>query len=342
MSIKFVTLNEADPANVRELLVRGAWKRDWSDEVAQDYIAWRYGARGAGETLIAVEGERCIGILDSFIRPYWIGGRRQAVRETCDWFCLPEYRSFGVGLHLMRRMMMKPEPILVVGGTSYTRDLLPRLKWARLPDVGTFMLPLLAGTVAGLAMRSRWQRGARLARFFANLPLVREIPRLPPPSAKAEARVRLSGDADSLPSIAPYVLAPELETSVLDWLARAPAVLGEFVLLYFFCDGEPAGVSISRLQKLAFGRVAQIAHVHAARFEMIDWMVSETVHQLIARGAGAVLCRTSCPFTSNALSALGFRRRKPIQAFWWPADGLPPPGPFNLTQLQADDALQFT
>src|SRR6516162_5997512 len=106
MRISVVPLNEADPAGVCELLVR-SWKCGWSREFLVDYLAWRYRARGSGETFLACDGSRCVGVLDSFIRPYWIAGRQEMVRETCDWFCMPEYRSAGVGLHLMRRMMAK-------------------------------------------------------------------------------------------------------------------------------------------------------------------------------------------------------------------------------------------
>jgi hypothetical protein len=333
-------LSEADPAGVRELLVRSSWKRDWNDQLADRYLSWRCGARGSGETLVACDRGRCVGILDSFIRPYWIAGRQELVRETCDWFCQPEYRALGVGLHLMRRMMAKSEPILVIGGTSYTQNLLPRLEWARLRDVGNFMLGVSARTVSGLVAHKRWHGGIMLARAVPDIPLAFSIPRLGPPSAKSEARERALGEP--LPKLAPYAVAPALDAKALDWLQRAPDVLGQFVLLSFFCDVEPMGVTISRLQELPhFGHIAQIVHLHPAQFEAIDWMVSETVHHLIQRGAGAVLCRSSCPATARALAALGFWRLEPVPAYWWPADKVPPSGDTNFTKIQADDALQF-
>jgi hypothetical protein len=345
LTINFLPLGEADPASVRELLVRKSWKRDWSEELAENYFSWRYGgARGSSETLVASDQRRCVGILDSFIRPYWIAGRQQMVRETCDWFCLPEYRAFGVGLHLMRRMMAKPEPILVIGGTAYTQDLLPRLKWARLPDVGNFVLGVSARTVAGLVARKRWPRGIKLARVIPDLPLVRRVPQLAAPSANSQVRIRVAGAAqEEVPGIAPYAAAPALRTEALDWLAHAPAVLGQFLQVSFFCDGECVGISIGRLEELPpFGRIARIVHLHAARFEMIDWMASATVHHLIEQGAGAVLCRASCPNTASALSKLGFWKLKPVPAYWWPATRPPPSGSLHLTTLQADDALQFS
>ena len=342
MSIAFRSLGEVDPAQVRELLVRMSWKRDWSEELAERYVAWRYGERADGDTLVACDRGRCVGILDSFIRPYWIADRQEIIRETCDWFCLPEYRALGVGLHLMRRMMAKPEPILVIGGTDVTQNLLPRLKWTQLPDVGNFILGVSARTVAGLVAHSRWQAGVKLARLVPNIPLVRRLPHAPPPSANSQVRVRVSGEAGPIPKSAPYALAPTLDARFLDWLARAPDVLGQFLVLSFFCDGEPVGTTISRLQALPFfGTTAQIVHVQAARLELIDWMVSATVHELIGRGVGAVSCRTSCPATTSAMSKIGFWRRKPSPSYWWGADRPSPAGSLHLTTLQADDALQF-
>ena len=342
MSIAFLPLSEADPAQVRDLLVRASWKRDWSEELAQSYLAWRYGERAGGDTLVACDKGRCVGILDSFIRPYWIADRQQAVRETCDWFCLPEYRALGVGLHLMRRMMAKPEPIVVVGGTDTTQNLLPRLKWAPLPDVGNFILGVSARTVAGLVAHRRWPSAVKLARLVPDIRLARQLRHVTPPSANSDVRVRVLGDAEEIPKIAPYAVAPALDAPSLDWLARAPAVLGQFVLLSFVCDGEPVGISISRVRELpGFGQTSQIVHVHAARFDVVDWMVGATVDDLIGRGVGAVTCRASCPATAAALTRLGFWRRKPAPAYWWPGDKPPLPGLLHLTQLQADDALQF-
>jgi hypothetical protein len=339
MSITLIPLSEADHASVRRLLAE-IWARDWSEEL-EDYLVWRFGRRGSGETLVASAGGRCVGILDSFIRPYLIAGRRELVRETCDWFCLPEYRAVGVGLHLMRRMMSKPEPILVIGGTQATLDLLPRLKWARLVNVERFVLPVSAKTAAGLVGHRLGRYGAALAHMVPNLRLVRRIRRTPPPAAKAEVRRGALGAGEGLAGNNPYDFAPWLDGLMLDWLAIAPKVVGEFVVLSFFNDGKPVGITVSRLQKLAIGGKAQIVHVQAARLDLIDWIVDATVHDLIGRGAGLVSCDTSCPATGRALRALGFIRWQSIAVHWWHANRLPPSGTFNLTSLTADNALRF-
>jgi hypothetical protein len=340
MSITIIPLSEADHAGVCQLLVR-CWGCDLSGELLESYFSWRYGNRGNGETLVACDKGRCVGILDSFVRPYWIAGRQELVRETCDWFCLPEYRAFGVGLRLMRRMMAKPEPMLVIGGTKFTMELLPRLKWARFLNVDRFMLPCSTRTAAGLAARHLWPRGAALARMIPDLRLVRQIRREPPPSADAHVRCEALEAAAEAAKIAPYDLAPVLDISILHWLASTPKLLGEMLVLSFFSADGPVGVSVSRLQMLPFGLKAQIVHVHAARLTLVEWILGETVHHLIGRGAGAILYDVSCPATGRALGALGFVRRRPMPVFWWPANKLPPTGVHNLSLLRADDAFEF-
>lgn len=340
MSITFVALNNANVSGVRELLVRW-WKRDWSEENAESYFAWRYGERVGGETLLACDGGRYVGILDSFIRPYWIAGCRSAVRETCDWFCLPEYRKLGVGLHLMRLMMAKSQPVLNIGGTEITQELLPRLRWERLPDVDNFVLPVSLRMAAGLALQRLWPRGLGLSCLVPRMRLVRRLKRHPPPSADTQVVACGLVQREEIGRVPAYVLAPAVDISTLEWLGRAPAVVGEFVLLNFFCNGQLIGLSISRLQMLPFGCKALIVHWHAASLEVTDWIISETVHHLIERGADAVLCRASCPIACGALVRLGFFRNRPTPVYWRPVNELLPCGLLHLTSLRADDAFQF-
>ena len=341
MSVSIIPLSEADQASVRQLLLR-SWGRDWTDEVMERYFAWRYRGRSNGETLVACDNGRSVGILDSFIRPYWIAGRWEPVRETCDWFCLPEYQALGVGLHLMRRMMSRPEPILLLGGSNDTLDLVPRLKWARLPNAERYLLPVSTRAAFSRLGRRLGRYGDALARIIPDVRLLRRMRRPPPPSANAEVRTRTLGAAvEEAARIVAHDFAPALDTSSLDWLASAPDVLGEFVLLGFFSEGKLVGVSVSRLQTLSFGGEAQIVHMHAARLELIDWIAGETVQHLLDRGAGAIACETSCPVSGRALRALGFVRRRPVPVHWWHANKPPPSGVLNLTSLRADDALAF-
>jgi hypothetical protein len=340
LSIHFVTLSELYAASACELLTHYVWKRDWSEDLAQSYFAWRYTGRANGDTLLALDRGRCIGIIDSFLRPYWIDGCRQLVRETCDWFCLPAYRPLGVGLHLLRRIMDKPEPIIAIGGTEYTQELLPKLRWASVRGIHNFVLPASAKTAAAFLARGAGRRIAWAAGLVPNVPLARH-PRSALPFGKLLMKVRDAGDNGRFDGIGPYALGPEIEPPVLDWLACAPPLLGQFVVLSFLADDVQAGIAICRIEKLSVGCVAQIVHLQPASLEVIDWMVSETVTHLLERGAGVIFCRSSCQTVSSALTATGFYRRKPVPMFWWARNSLPPAGRFNLASLQADDALHF-
>ena len=340
MSITIIPLSEADHAGVLQLLAT-FWQRGWTETLIEDYFVWRYGSRGDGETLVACDRGRSVGIFRSFIRRYWIDGRQELVRETG--LVLPAAIPGAwrrIAPHAPNDVQAGTDPLL--GGSQTTLDLMPRLKWARLPNAERFLLSVSARNAAGRIGHRLGRCGVALARMIPDARLVRRLRREPLPSATAQVRRREFGAAiEEIAEIVPYDFAPWLDTATLDWLASAPKVLGEFVLLSFFSDCKLVGVSVSRLQQLAFGSEAHMVHVHAERLVLVDWIVSETVHHLIDRGAGAVACETSCPATGRALDALGFVRRRAIQAHWWHANKRPPSGVLNLTTLRADDALGF-
>src|SRR6478672_10662270 len=85
-----------------ERLLAQVWGQTWSEDLARTLVRWRYDDRTpAGETWLAMDGEKCVAMVDSFLRPYLLDGRPILLRETCDWFCLPRYRPLGVGIRLM-------------------------------------------------------------------------------------------------------------------------------------------------------------------------------------------------------------------------------------------------
>jgi hypothetical protein len=240
----------------------------------------------------------------------------------------------------MRRIMDKPEPAIAIGGTEHTRELLPKLRWASFPGIHDFVLPASAKTAISFLTRGSG-RFAWAAGLVPNMPLARRLPRSAPPFDKLLVQVRRLGDEVQVAGIGPYDLGPKVELSVLDWFARAPPILGEFVTLRFLADDLHAGIAICRIEKLSLGCIAQVVHLQPARVEVIDWMVSETVNYLLERGAGVIFGRSSCPSIGGALTAAVFYRRKPVPLFWWSRDSAPPAGQFNLASLQADDALHF-
>jgi hypothetical protein len=343
MTIRFVSLIDADPDAVRSML-NLAWNVEADDPFVREVFAWRYFARPRGETLVALDGERCVGIIDSLVRPYLHNGRIMAVRETCDWFCLPQYRPLAIGAALMRRLMARPEPIVSVGGTDATQTLLSRLKWQRLSDVAEYILPVTTRILAAKALH--WMRlgDGNTARWIpANLRF-RPVHDVRPPSPAALAAPLPGVDDDaSVQCGSSYALAELLGEEDRAWLAAAPAGVGELVGLMFAIGDRPVGISLSRVEPHLFGRAGKILHLQVTESPQptADWAVGETARNLINRGAELISCRTSCPRIGHALHRAGFWRVRTRPVYWWPAETAPPAGPIHLTYLRADDALSI-
>jgi hypothetical protein len=74
MSIEYTTVDPATRQAFYDTLLT-FWDQKWEGEFQHEFLAWRYGRRTDGETLVAMAGSKCIGLLDDFIRPYRVGGR---------------------------------------------------------------------------------------------------------------------------------------------------------------------------------------------------------------------------------------------------------------------------
>jgi Acetyltransferase (GNAT) family len=337
VSISFALLDSSNAPSAHALL-RQWWRQNWSEEFSDKFFAWRYLARPWGETLLAFDKGRCVGILDSFLRTYLLFGRRITVRETCDWFCTPEYRPQGLGLRLMRKLMINPEPIIVVGGEQTTQSLLPRLKFERLPDVSNCFLPI--SVKAFMAMKlHRLGHGEALTRFIpSRLTLTR--PRRMMPLLSGEVRVSAREVAPPPPGEA-YALASVLAKETLEWQTAAPEEIGILIALNFLVDDVLVATSMSRVERHEEGMRAKVLHLQCAApsSPIIDWAVSETVQHLVKRGAVFISCWSSCPLMSAALQRVGFRAGSPRPVFWWPAQTRSLCGAMHLTMARADDAL---
>lgn len=341
MAIRFMSLTDANTPAVREL-VMSIWDQDPEAPSARALFAWRYRARPRGETQLAFDGDRCVGIVDSLVRPYLYEGRVIPVRETCDWFCLPAYRPLGLGAVLMRRLMARPEPILSIGGSKSTLALLPRLKWRRVGDVNEYVLPrtarvLTAWGLRGLGLRTASARWVPSRLPFRNLKAVRS----PGPAA----RVELLADPNdaSPPPPAGYVLAEILDEKDRAWLTSAPAGLRDLIALRFSIDSVPVGISLSRMEPYAGRRAGKILHLQTAACPpaVLEWILGETARHLVECGAEMLLCRASCPMIGHALRNLGFLCLQDATVYWWSHGSAPLNGPMHLTYLRADDALPF-
>lgn len=265
MALRLTQLDETNRPAFEALLVN-VWRQTWGPELARALIRWRYYERPAGGvTWLACNNGRCVAMLDSFVRPYLLDGRRILVREGCDWYCLPKYRPLGLGIRLMRELMACPEPGLSIGGRDVTLATLPRLGWTRLPDVHNYVLPVTARSVAGALLRQRWPHREAYASVIPGFIPLRWPRRAPAPPGGA---CRIAEWRPERPTVLPAPqdqgLVQLLEQADWDWIARMPPGIAQPLGLVFFLDDTPVGFSLSQIEPTKTGLEGRIVHLQIA------------------------------------------------------------------------------
>jgi len=338
MAVHFTRLTPDTAESTRSFLC-GRWPPYWSDEFARRVFAWRYLRKPGSETLLAFDGNRCVAILDSYLYPYQVCGEIATVRETCNWYCRPEYRPLGVGMRLMRQMMAKPEPMVVVGGTEAANLLLAKLKWQRLPDARAYVLPLRLKTVLGFGLQKRLPAGEALVRLIPSGLTIINPRRLAPPTRSSQMMVSSILEMPTLTSPDAYALAPVLDSDRLDWLAQAPTEVGELLRLIFIVDGRLVAISITRLKWRPEGLVAKILHLQSEDRSpaALGWIVSQTALHLAGKGAGLIICLASDPVILDSLRRVGFLAAGRRRVFWWSSDKSAPSGLTNLSKMIGEE-----
>jgi acyl carrier protein len=320
------------------------WARGWDEDLFPAIFRWRYLDRASdGGTWMVFDEDQCVAMLDSFVRPYLLDGRRVLVREPADWFCLPKYRPLGFGLILMRMMMDLPEPIINIGGMDPTLAILPRLGWESLPEVQRMILPVTLRGLAGNLLRRRGARHAKYARAIPGFVPVRRPRVAPPPAAEARVEEWRPGSELALPVPRRDGLIELLESADLEWRLAAPSGFIRPIVLVFLLGDEPVGVSLSQLEPSASGPDARIVHLQISNLAqpVVDWIVSVTARRLSQAGAGFIRCRASIAQTITALQKTGFIATPPQAAHWWAKDGTLPPSVIEVGYLIANHALPF-
>jgi hypothetical protein len=348
MGFRLTQLNETNRPAFEALLVQ-AWAQNWGPDLARALIRWRYYDRpSGGGTWLAWNDGQCVAMLDSFVRPYLLDGRRIVVREGSDWYCQPKYRPLGLGVRLMREMMACPEPMIAIGGSAATVAMLPRLRWARLPDVQKYVLPIKARGLAGTLLRNRWPAGEGYARAIPGFIPVRRPRRRPaPPLGVARIAEWRPGTPPILPLPQRQGLVQLLDQVDQDWIARMPPGVAQLLGLAFFLDERPVGFSLSQIEPAVTGFDGCIVHLQAADQRLaarqeqavMDWVVAETASRLAARGVGIIRCTASSPEKGAALRNTGFVAAGLLPSYWWPKAGMPTPTGIDAGYLRADDAI---
>lgn len=344
MSIHFAPLTiETLPA--LKHLVLPFWDRTWDDAVCDRIFRWRFLERSDGEAILAFDGDRCIAMIDSWVRRYIVDNEICHVREMADWYSHADYR--GAGLEPVWMMMRRPEPSISAGGTIPTQRMLPRLGWKPMPQqFRNFILPLNSSVLLeGLFRRSKIPGSAQLASLARHIALpIGRIRNRVPQSGEAGIRPMLPlGVPSTMDCASPsYALARLVDESELEWLHSAPREMGEFGSLVFSLDGKAVGISVYRLLSRSHRREGCILHIQASQVSTRSyaWMASETAAYLVRRGATMIRCRTSCLFLARALRQTGFYQRPAlIPMWWWPKNGELPKGNALLSFLRADDGI---
>ncbi|NJO36375.1 MAG: hypothetical protein HC871_00655 [Rhizobiales bacterium] len=186
---------------IRQLLLH-YWERSWPTDMADSFLRWRLFDRPDWAAVAVFDGDRCVAFIDSFVRPYTIDGERVRVRETGEWFCMPDYRPLA-SLKVLQALMKKPEPIVATTNSEVTKAVLPRLKWQVVCAQQQCIFPVGIGVaVKGLTKRLKMQLSALPAVTGTLLPFrFRKPRRLAAPEQPASVSVITS--ADDLPDLQP-------------------------------------------------------------------------------------------------------------------------------------------
>ena len=329
-----------------ETLLNEAWGKNWDDDVAQQIVQWRYYDRpGGAVTWLAVEEGHCVAMLDSMLRPYLLDGQRVMVRETADWYCTPTHRS-GVGLWLLRQLALYPDPVIVMGGSSSTVEILSKLprsfnmQWMPLPMVSSYVLPIKMRGLAANLIRQHWWEREKLAVSIPNFLPARKPKRIAAPTSNAAIRLLADDDAVSVTPPARQGLVQLLETPHWQWLAKMPHDLAQPLGLLFSLDDKPVGVSFSQIEPAATGLDARIVHLQCQPSHT-RWIASETAQFLMQQGVGFIRCCVSSDDKIEALKDVGFVKAKEVPCHWLPREAPTIPTTIDVSYLRGDDAMPF-
>jgi len=335
-----VTLNESTLPLAKELIAL-RWGCEQDDPRFERFFVWRFLERGRWDALLAIADGKGVAFLDSGVRIYRCGEQCISVREPSEWYADPKYRP--VGLTLFKRMMAMPEPMLSIGGSAITRNILPRLGWVPLSTVSQFTLPLQLGSILNHLLKGL--NHFRLVRIAGGLTLPFALRHSSAPVTGLNYSVRsLSGESRALSVTegATCALASTLNDWELDWFGRAPSSAGTFEL-FEFSDGQSwIGHVLVRLYTSGGLPRAYIMHIDTAAVALpvIRWIISQASAFCRERGVAVVHARTSSGMLMDALRQSGFFQRGTLPVHMWPTGDMRIDGATRLDYLRGDDGLR--
>lgn len=343
MTIVCVDVTAEHLPALRPLLLH-YWERNWPADAADDFLRWRFLERSDGDAVAAFDGDRCVAIIDSFVRPYIIDGERVRVRESDEWFCLPAYRPLA-SLRVLQSLMKRPEPIVAPTNSDMTKSVLPRLKWQLLCHQQQCVLPIRIGIAVKTLTKRLGVQTTTLPSFVGRLlPFPLRKPRrapVPDRSASVTEIEHVEDLPDLLPPQDAYSLYAVADRDTARWFSAAPSGEGRFTWLAFELDGETIGLSLSRTFRDGPYEAASLLHIQSTRRDpaIYAWMISATSHDLAARGAHWIETRSTCPMIVDALEAIGYMKAKSFPVYWWAGRHRTLEGDILVNGMRSKEAL---
>ena len=339
MTLSIVPLTAEHIPAVRRFSQR-TWQRTGDDW----FYKWRYlECPTQPSSYLVTDGDECFGMLAVFEKPWLVGDRIVPVLEPHDWFCDPAIKGSGMGRKMMQMLMDTGQTLLILGGTSFTRTLLPRMGWAETGQAPVFRLPI-GGSMLAQALARRLRVPARILAPASEL-AARTWFRPRMPRIRAGDRVVPVGcpDGDDVRELytdqLPYRLAQVPSAPFLRWLGSGHPSTGQLVSLYFIRDGQLHGWSVARVYTRERTE-AQILEVISRTRDVATytWMISEMVVRLAAFAPERIDCMAHCEVVQNALRKLRFIAMNPMPLYLWLGQSgvRLPDGPVSLGLLTLD------
>jgi hypothetical protein len=319
-------------------------ERIWERPPTDSLYHWRYLECPSQSGLLTFRDGECVATIWSIKRCYRLGDELIDVLESFDWYVLPELINSGHGIRLIRRLMQRPEPVLSVGGSETSLDLIPRLGFRDVSSAYPYLLALDSGVLTReLAMHFRLPRVAlRALAGLATRTWFRPRRWSAPPGGDVLAVDRLDEQVSAL-----YQGDIGYGTVVLPdaawhaWLTGGGEGVGTFITLYYLVSDVLVGWAFGRVFATNRGREAAIVDVFTPRpdVRLYGWMVSALVERLAQFRPGCIRARTTCPVLGSGLRKNRFLRGPQRPVLVWSAEGRVLPGPVHLTRGTADSAF---
>lgn len=343
MALTYTELTQEN-LNVIESIVLPFLDREWPRDFTDDFLSWQFLQKHGAKNVLALDGDRCVAMIHSCLRPYAINGEKVTVRETGFWVTEPDYRPF-TSIRVLQTMMSEPEPIMASTESDLVVSIMSRMKWQRLSDIPRKVLLLRAGFALKVLANKAEKHMGELPGFLPRLldiP-VRRVKRVAAPIPGATVR-EISSAAD-LPDIMPQAGTPGAmrlaDHHDFQWYEAAPDAFGSFHWLVFEADGEPIAFACARVYREGNCTAAKFIQMQSSRHDLDTymWIIAETSQFLASRGANWIDARFSCPIMSDALNRVGYMNSGSDIVFWWPGSREPVDGGFSISILLGGEGL---